>query len=111
MFTVTLGKSRHQSETRDVAIENFEDQYSVFTKNQLTVRATVRVQGYPGKEIPVELEVTCPDGTQQRVGPITVTASDESPTADVRLNYTPQEPGQYLLRLIAAAQPGERDGG
>lgn len=107
LFTITLGKSRHQSETRDVAVENFEDQYSVFTKNQLTVHATIRIQGYPGKRIPVELEITCPDETSQRVGPQIVSASDDSPTVDVHFNYTPQKPGQYLLKLVAAAQPGE----
>ena len=108
LYTVTLGKSRDRVDTRDIAIENFEDQYTVFAKNELVFRASVFSQGYVGQRIPVELEVTKPDGTTERVGPVTVTAKEDSESLDVRFSYTPPVPGQYELLLTATPQPGER---
>jgi hypothetical protein len=108
LYTVTLGKSRDRSDTRDIAIENFEDQYSVFAKNELVFRASVFSQGYVGQNIPVELEVTRPDGTTERIGPVTVTPTEDSESLDVRFAYTPPVAGQYELLLTATPQPGER---
>ena len=57
LYTVPFGLARDQSTGRDVAVENFQDQYTVFVKNRLMLRAAVRVQGYVNTEIPVQIDI------------------------------------------------------
>ena len=39
LYTIALGQSRDQSQARDVAIENLQDEYSVFVNNEFALRA------------------------------------------------------------------------
>jgi hypothetical protein len=70
LYAVPFGPVGDVVQARDVAVENLQDQYTVFVKNELPIRATVRVNGYVNKAIPVELEVAMPDGEIHRIGPV-----------------------------------------
>ncbi|MCL4204705.1 MAG: hypothetical protein KJ000_19630 [Pirellulaceae bacterium] len=107
LYAVPLGPVGNVVQARDVAVENLQDQYTVFVKNELPIRATVRVNGYVNKAIPVELEVVMPDGEIHRIGPVDVTTSEDNQQAPVELRYVPPVPGRYKLTLRAAEQPGE----
>ena len=107
IYTVTLGQTRDASQIRDVSIEDFEDEYTVFAKNEIGLRATVHVQGFVGQSIPVQLEVTKPDGTVESSPVQVVSAEEDNQSIGVQFNYIPTEPGQYQLLMKAASQPGE----
>ena len=90
-----------------MAVENFPEQYTVFVKNELLVRGLVRIRGYVNKEIPVQLEVEDSAGNKEVIGPVPVRVDQDNQQVDVQLTYTPQEPGQYRLTLLAEEQTGE----
>ena len=107
LFTVPFGKPREQSQARDVGIENLQDQYTVFVKNELEIRGALRVQGYVNRPLPVTVTVDGPDGQTQQLGPLEVTATEDDALVDFRFTFTPQQPGAYTLRVEATPQPGE----
>ena len=66
LYTVSYGPAGDAAQSRDVAVENLPEQYTVFVKNELVVRGLVRVRGYVNKEIPVTLEIEDDDRATSR---------------------------------------------
>ena len=107
LYTVPYGPSGNVSQSRDVAVENLPDHYTVFVKNKLLVRGMVRVRGYVNKQIPVQLRIIDSAGHEQSVGPVAIRAGHDNQAVNVELEYVPEKAGQYKLILEAAPQPGE----
>ena len=107
LYTIAIGQSRDQSQSRDVAIENLQDQYSVFVKNEFVLRVGVRIQGYVNQSVPVKLEVEDEAGNVESIGPYDLRATRDSQVVMVEFSYRPQKAGQYQLRVSAEVQPGE----
>jgi hypothetical protein len=107
LFSVAFGPSGDVAESRDVAIENLPEQYTVFVKNELPVRGQLRVRGYVNQEIPVQLLVEYPDGRQANAGIVRSRAREDGEQMSVEIPFTPDTPGQYKLTLRAAEQSGE----
>ncbi len=107
LYTVTYGPSGDAAQSRDVAVENLPEQFTVFVKNELVVRGLVRVRGYANKEIPVRLDIEDSAGNWQTIGPVGVQVAQDNEQADVQLTYTPPAAGQYRLTLVADEQAGE----
>lgn len=107
LYTVAFGPAGDTAQSRDVAVENLPEQYTVFVKNELAVRGLVRVRGYVNKEIPVRLEIEDNAGKKQIVGPVDVQVDQDNQQVDVNLTHIPRQPGQYRMTLEAEEQPGE----
>ncbi len=107
LYTVTLGQPRDRSQARDVAVENVQDQYSVFVNNEFSLTAGIRIDGLAGHTVPVVLEIKTPNGKTEKVGPIDVVASNDGEPSPARFEYTPREEGQYKLIVRAEKQHGE----
>ncbi len=107
LYAVPFGPTGDAAQARDVAVENLPEQFSVFVKNELPVRAMVRVRGYVNQEIPVALTIEDEAGRRQTVGQTHVQADQDNQLLDVSLTYVPPAPGQYRLTLTAQEQPGE----
>jgi uncharacterized membrane protein len=107
LYAVAFGPATDTVQAQDVAVENLQDQYTVFVKNELPVQATVRVQGYVNKQIPVEMTVEKPDGAMEKVGPLSIMAREDGERLPVSLRYVPDQPGSYKLTVSAAEQAGE----
>ena len=107
LYTIAVGQSRDQTQSRDVAIENLQDEYSVFVKNEFALRVGIRVQGYVNQPIPVWLVVEDESGNSTTVGPAEVVATEDSQIVMADFSYRPEEAGQYKLRVRAGEQPGE----
>ncbi len=105
LLTVPLGMPREQSSARDVAVEQFPQQFVVFVRNELVLRGALRIQGYVHKPIPLRLQVTLPDGNETTLGPQDVTANDA--IVSFQFRFIPEQPGDYRLVLQAEPQPGE----
>ncbi|MEQ8788493.1 MAG: glutamine amidotransferase [Pirellulaceae bacterium] len=108
LYTVAFGPVGDAAQARDVEVEYLPDQYSVFARNELIVRAVVRVRLYVNNDIPVELIVEDESGASQVVATQTIRAKNSDEPIDVKFSYTPEEPGQYKLTVRAAQIPQER---
>ncbi len=107
LYAVPFGQPLDPTQTRDVAVENLQDQYTVFVKNELPITAVVAIRGWANRPIPVRLAVERPDGRTDTVGPVEVAARTDDEQVSVELRYVPDQPGNYKLTLEAAPQPGE----
>ncbi len=107
LYTVPYGPAGDVSQSRDVAVVNLPDQYTVFVKNKLLIRGDVRVRGYVNKEIPVQARIIDSAGAEKIIGPVSIRADQDNQAVTVELEYVPEEPGQYKLVLEAVEQPGE----
>jgi len=107
LYTVALGQSRDQSQSRDVAIENLQDEYSVFVKNEFALRVGIRIQGYVNQPIPVVVIIESSDGTTKKLGPKEVVATQDSQTVMADFSFRPERAGEFKIRVQAEGQPGE----
>lgn len=107
LWTIAFGPSGDAAQSRDIAVENLPEQYTVFVKNELLVRAQLRVRGFVNKEIPVELVVTDSRGTPRNVATRQVRTDRDGEQLQLEVPYVPPEPGQYKLTLRVPQQPGE----
>lgn len=107
LYTVTFGLSGDAAQARDIAIERMDEQFTVFVKNELTVRALLRVRGFAKRELPVELFIEDANGKRESIGKKVVRADEEGRQVETIFQYVPQQPGHYRLTMVAEAQPGE----
>lgn len=107
LFTTTFGPVGDAAQSRDVAVEYLQDQYTVFVKNEVVVKGLLRVTGYVNKSIPVELLIEDAAGKVEKRGPQDVLVKSDGQQLEVAFPFTPTKPGQYKLTLRAAPQPGE----
>ncbi|MCA9166135.1 MAG: hypothetical protein KDB23_00635, partial [Planctomycetales bacterium] len=108
LYTVPFGKPREQSQSRDIAVERLQDQYTVFVKNELQIRGALRVNGYVNQPIPVQLIAEGPAGAEQNVlGPVELRATQDDELVEFEFNFTPEIAGAYRLRVEAKPQEGE----
>ena len=107
LYAVPFGQALDAVQARDVAVENLQDQYTVFVKNELPVTATIAIRGCTNQAIGVRLLVERPDGQVDTVGPVNVVARRDEEQVAVELPYVPEQPGNYKLTLEADEQPGE----
>jgi uncharacterized membrane protein len=107
LYTVGFGPPGNVAESRDLAVENLPEQYTVFVKNELLVRGTVRVRGFVNQDMPVELVAEDPAGKKSSVGTVQVRASEDGQQIPVDLPFVPTQPGQYKLTLRVKEQAGE----
>jgi uncharacterized membrane protein len=107
LFAVPFGQPGDASQFADVAVVNLPEQLSVFVKNELAVPAMVRIQGFAGKSIPVQMTVEGPGGART-IGPFPVEVKRDGEAQRVSIPFTPEEPGQYKVTVQAEHQPSER---
>jgi hypothetical protein len=107
LYTIAYGPSSDSVQSRDVAVENLPEQYTVFVKNELVVHGLVRVRGYVNQQIPITMVIENDAGEKETIGPVIVQADKDNQQLDVQLTYVPQTPGQYRLTFQAEPQPGE----
>ncbi|HJN11855.1 MAG TPA: glutamine amidotransferase [Pirellulaceae bacterium] len=107
LYAVAFGPAGNSAQARDVVLENLPEQYTVFVKNELNIKGSLRVRGYVNQAIPVSLIVEDPAGNKRVLGPQQVTARTEGEQIPVATAFSPDRPGQYKVTLRAADQPGE----
>lgn len=108
LYTVTFGLAGDAAQSRDVAVERLDEQFTVFVKNELVVRSLIRLRGYARQEIPVELLLTDQEGKQQAIGRKNVSVPEDNRQVEVEFPFTPTTPGHYRLTVRAARQEGEQ---
>ncbi len=107
LFTLPLGQSVGLGQAQDVAVTELPVNQSVFVKNELPVPATIRADGYAGREIPVELLFETAPGKMEVVARDKLEATADGKSLSIRLRYVPEIAGEFKLTLRVAEQPGE----
>ncbi len=107
LYAVTFGPAGDAAQSRDVAVERLDEQFTVFVKNELLVRAVLRVRGYVKQDLPVSLALESEAGQHEVIGSRKVRSDEDGRQIEVEFTYTPQKPGRYRLVVAAEAQPGE----
>ncbi len=108
LYTITFGKIGGQ--LPDVAVSVLDVSPSVYVKNELAIRGTVRVSGYDGKPIPVQalFEVE-PGKPLVVVGTTTVHPTKSGEEIPVEFTYIPQTAGERKVSLAVPPQENEQD--
>jgi uncharacterized membrane protein len=102
---VGFGSAAAGTASRDIAVTGLRAAESVFVKNDLEVRGTLRVRGFPGQQLDVELMA---EGEVRPVARARVTVPEGAESIAVdNLKYTPQSAGEKLLTLRVTPKEGE----
>jgi hypothetical protein len=107
LYATPFGPAGDTAQAKDVAIERLDEQYTVFVKNQVSIRGRVKIAGYANQPIPLELLVTDMAGETVYSEKLIKTAQATGEGVEFEFPYLPQTPGHYKVTVKAAVQPGE----
>ena len=107
LYSFPFGQARGLGQARDVAIKSLSVNETVYVKNELTVDGTVRIEGFAGQDIPVQLLMETSPGKMEPVAGKDLKAPAGGEAEPIVLTTVPQTPGEYKVTLRAKDQPGE----
>src|SRR5262249_49765153 len=93
-------------QARDVALSDLSVNQTVYVKNELTVHATARAEGFAGRPIPVRLLMEDAQGEMQPVGSEEIRPQNGQATP-IELSTVPPTPGEFKVTLQVPDQSGE----
>lgn len=102
VVAVPFGSETAGETSRDLAVRGLDVAPTVFVKNELQVRGTLRVRGYPNVKLDVELFA---EG--RSVAKASVQARDGAEVVPVALSWVPQDVGEKKLTL--QVKPDDRE--
>lgn len=107
LYSFPFGQARGLGQARDVAIKSLSVNETVYVKNELTVDGTVRIEGFAGQDIPVQLLMENSPGKMEPVAGKDLKAPAGGEAEPIALTTVPQTPGEYKVTLRAKEQHGE----
>jgi len=107
LYTIPLGQAGLDGNVRDVAVVSVQANDRVFVKNNLIVVGTIRISGFAGQNIPVQLLFETEEGTQEIVDRTTVQAREDGQEVRFSLSYAPQTVGSF--KYTVRVPPQERE--
>jgi hypothetical protein len=107
LYTTIFGPSGDAVQSKDIALEKLDEQYTVFVKNEAAIRGRLRIAGFANQPVPLLLEVR--DATGKVVSSMEqrVAARTDGESVPFEFPYTPQQAGHFKLTVTAQEQPGE----
>lgn len=107
LYTLPFGPAGDTAQSKDVAIERLDEQYTVFVKNEVVIRGRMKIAGYANQPIGVEAVLTDLAGQETSIGKLSKTAKLDGEGLEFEFPHMPQTPGHYKITVRAARQPGE----
>ena len=104
---MTFGQARGLGQARDLALKDLITNQTVYVKNQLDVRGTLRVDGFAGKPLTVQLLFETAPGKMEVVAATKVVAAEDGQQLPIALSYVPTQAGEHKLTLAVVEQEGE----
>lgn len=102
-----FGPSTVAEDFLDAGVESMPDNLAGFAENEIEFRAGVRLRGFNGRTVPVQLVVRKPDGQEFVAQTKQITATSPDQLSQVDFNYLPDVPGGYKLQVKVPDQPRE----
>lgn len=110
LYTVTCGKESSANARPDVAVTGLDISPSVFVKNELAIRGTVRINAYVNRDVAVQaLFETTPGKPLEVVGSTTLRSTQDGEELPVEFSYVPQSTGERKVTIRALPMPNEQD--
>lgn len=110
LFTIVCGKETSANSRPDVAVTGLDVSPSVYVKNVLTIRGTVRINAYVNRDVAVQaLFETTPGKPLEVVGATTLRSTQDGEELPVEFNYIPQTTGERKVTLRVLPMPNEQD--
>ena len=110
LYTVTCGKESSANSRPDVAVTGLDVSPSVFVKNEIAIRGTVRINAYVNKDVAVQaLFETVPGKPLEVVGTTTLRSTHDGEEMPVEFSYVPQTAGERKVTLRVLPMPNEQD--
>jgi uncharacterized membrane protein len=106
LWTVPLG-ARVGSETRDASVNDAPELLTVFAKNRFSIRPSIRLTGFAGIEVPVQLRLLEENGSERELLAQTMVVSGGDQTESPELETSIEKPGRYRLIIEVPPQAGE----
>lgn len=107
LHPIILGKVTNAGSFSDAAVTALPDSLAGFAGNEVDFRATVRLQGFQGRKVPVQLQVEKPDGTKSIVDTKIVDVENNNFLKAVDFQYLPETEGEYKVYVKIPGQPRE----
>jgi uncharacterized membrane protein len=107
LYTLVFGEARGLGQARDLALGDLLTSPTIYAKNQLEVRGTLRADGYSGRPLTVQLLFETSPGTMEVVAARQIVAEADGKEIPVALDYAPLHAGEFKLTLRAVAEEGE----
>ena len=105
VVTVGYGTENAGPSSRDIAVRDLVANPTVFVKNQLQVKGTLVVRGFPNQSIDVEMYV---EGQTNPVATERVKAPEGTEVLQIKgLKYVPQSTGEKKITLKVKPREGE----
>lgn len=102
---VGFGSAAAGAGSRDIAVTGVQSPEAVFVKNELEVRGALRVRGFAGQDLEVELHA---EGFAQPVAKTTIRVpADSEVVTTPPMRFVPQASGEQLLTVQVAPREGE----
>ncbi len=108
LYTFAFGQARGLGQARDVSLADLAVNQTVYVKNELTARATARIEGFGSQSVPVQLLFENPAGEMELAEAQEIsTTSGGGASVPIELSTIPQTPGEYKVTLRVPNQSGE----
>ena len=107
LYGLVFGQPRGLGDIRDIALSELLVNQSVYVKNILEVKASLRADGHAGQSVPVQLLFEKSPGEMEIVGATEQLAPASGQQLPVTLRFTPEQPGEYKISLRAPPADGE----
>ena len=102
---VGFGSAAAGAGSRDISVTGVQAPEAVFVKNEMEVRGSLRVRGFAGQDLEVELMA---EGFGQPVARTTIRVpADSEVLTTPPMRFAPQASGEQLLTVRVADQEGE----
>ncbi len=110
LYTITCGKESSANSRPDVAVSGLDVSPSVFVKNELAIRGTVRINAYVNRDVAVQaLFETTPGKPLEAVGSTTLRSTQDGEELPVEFSYVPLSTGERKVTIRALPMPNEQD--
>ncbi|MCS7237445.1 MAG: glutamine amidotransferase [Thermoguttaceae bacterium] len=106
VLSVLLGEPRGMGRFSDISVDSLRAPAAAVVDDEVVVSTTIHVEGYQGRQIPVELWLESP-AQGQPLCSATVDVTSVSQACAVQLPFVPKTPGEFKLVVRVPTQPGE----
>lgn len=107
LYSVCFGSDQQKNQAIDAAVEDFIVEQRVFVDTEVAVTGRIRLNGFAGREIPVELLTENASGKMEIAAQTIIRAENHSETLPILLSWIPKELGEMKLSLRVPTQENE----
>lgn len=107
VHAMMFGPSTVSESFVDAAVASMPDNLTGFAENEMEFRAAVRLRGFAGQNVPVQMKVRKPDGSEEIVMTQSVVPGSNDELAQVDFHYLPMDPGSYKVTVQVPNQNRE----